>query len=171
MGATKQPAQRTSPQAIRELASGLAAIVALLVLLGGVPYALATYIGWPLPRQVPSLSVETLRAPVDANTLVNLLALVVWLAWAQFTACVIIEVKAAASGSGLPARMPLGGLNQFLARQLVTAVLLLATSAAGLAPTRLATVGAGGLAHHHRPPAVSTQVDRHGGDDAGRQVA
>ncbi|MEU0456069.1 hypothetical protein ABZ322_24335, partial [Streptomyces sp. NPDC006129] len=31
------------------------AFVALLVLLVGVPFALATQIGWPLPNEVPSL--------------------------------------------------------------------------------------------------------------------
>jgi hypothetical protein len=139
-GASRQPRPRKT---VRDVLAGLVSIVALLALLGGVPYALATWIGWPLPRQLPALSMQTLRAPVDANTLINLLALVVWLAWAQFTACVIIELKAAASGSGLPPRMPLGGLNQLLARQLVAAVLLLTSSAAGLAPTRLAAIGGG----------------------------
>lgn len=162
-GSGKRRPRRTA----RDVLAGLVSIVALLALLGGVPYALATYIGWPLPRQMPSLGVETLRAPVDANTLVNLLALAVWLAWAQFTACVIIELKAAASGSGLPARMPLGGLNQLLARQLVAAVLLLTTSAAGLAPTRLATGGAGGLPQQ-RPPAATAQVEPHGGGGEAR---
>jgi hypothetical protein len=164
-GSDKRRPRRT----VRDVLAGLASIVALLVLLGGVPYALATYIGWPLPRQLPSLGVETLRAPVDASTLVNLLAVVVWLAWAQFAACVVIELKAAASGSGMPAKVPLGGFNQLLARQLVAAVLLLTTSAAGLAPTRLAAAGAGGLLHQ-RPPAVTATSGGHDGGDAAKQA-
>jgi hypothetical protein len=149
--------------------AGLFSILALLALLGGIPYALATYIGWPLPRELPALSMQTLRSQVDANTLINLLALVVWLAWAQFTACVIVELKAAASGSGLPPRVPLGGLNQLLARQLVAAVLLLTSSAAGLAPTRLAAVGDHGMPHH-RPPAVTVMVDTHAASDVGKRA-
>jgi hypothetical protein len=148
--------QKRPRRTFKDVLIGLMAVIALAALLGGVPYALASFIGWPLPRQMPNLGVQTLRAPVDANTLVNLLALVVWLAWAQFTACVIVEIKAAASGSGMPAKMPLAGFNQLLARQLVAGLLLLTTSAAGLAPTRLAAAGAGALLH--RPPAVTAQV-------------
>jgi hypothetical protein len=77
---------------IREVLPGLAAIVLLLALVVGVPAALVALIGWPLPRRLPSLGLETLRAPVDTSTLVNVLALVVWVAWAQFTACVLVEV-------------------------------------------------------------------------------
>jgi hypothetical protein len=166
-GASKPRRPRKS---VKDVLAGLVSIVALLALLGGIPYALATYIGWPLPRELPSLSMQTLRSPVDTNTLINLLALVVWLAWAQFTACVIVELKAAASGSGLPPRVPLGGLNQLLARQLVAAVLLLTSSAAGLAPTRLAALGDHGMLHH-RPPAVTVTVDAHATSDVGKQAS
>jgi hypothetical protein len=165
-GASKLRRPRKS---VKDVLAGLMSIVALLALLGGIPYALATYIGWPLPRQLPTLSMQTLRSPVDANTLINLLALVVWLAWAQFTACVIVELKAAASGSGLPPRVPLGGLNQLLARQLVAAVLLLTSSAAGLAPTRLAALGDHGMVH--RPPAVTVTVDAHATSDVGKHAS
>jgi transcriptional activator len=139
---------------IRDVLPGLAAVLLLLGLLAGVPFALVALVGWPLPRRLPTLGLETLRAPVDATTLVNVLVLVVWVAWAQFTACVLVEVKAAVAGAGLPAKVPLGGLNQLLARQLVAAALLLTTSAVGLAPTR---IGPGG-AVPPRPPAVAAQA-------------
>ncbi|HEX8135135.1 MAG TPA: hypothetical protein VF880_17115, partial [Actinomycetes bacterium] len=138
----------------RDVLPGVAAVLLLLALLAGVPFALVALVGWPLPRRLPAFSVETLRAPVDATTLVNVLALVVWVAWAQFTACVLVEVKAAVAGAGLPARVPLGGLNQLLARQLVAAALLLTTSAAGLAPTRIGP----GAGVPPRPPAVAVQA-------------
>jgi uncharacterized membrane protein len=96
---------------IRDVLPGLAAVLLLLGLLAGVPFALVALVGWPLPRRLPALGLETLRAPVDATTVVNVLALVVWVAWAQFTACVLVEVKAAVAGAGLPAKVPLGGLN------------------------------------------------------------
>ena len=166
-GASKPRRPRRS---FLDVLAGLFSILALLALLGGIPYALATYIGWPLPRELPALSMQTLRSQVDANTLINLLALVVWLAWAQFTACVIVELKAAASGSGLPPRVPLGGLNQLVARQLVAAVLLLTSSAAGLAPTRLAAIGDHGMPHH-RPPAVTVMVDTHAASDVGKRAS
>ena len=58
---------------------------------------------------------------MSVGVFINVLTVVVWLAWAQFTACVLVEVKAALSGVGLPARVPGAGPNQLLARQLVTA--------------------------------------------------
>ncbi len=144
-----------------DVLAGLAAIVVLLLLVGGVPYALATFIGWPLPRELPRLGLDTLRSPVDGTTLVNVLALVVWAAWAQFTACVIVEIKAAAAAARMPARVPLGGPGQLLARQLVAAVLLLSSSAVGLTPGR---AGLGGAPHlPHRPPAVTVQAHAHQG--------
>ncbi len=147
-----------SRRSFKDVLAGFAAIVVLLALIAGVPYALATFIGWPLPRELPNLSLETLRSPVDASTLVNLLALVVWLAWAQFTACVVIEVWAAAAGAGMPAKVPLGGLNQVLARQLVAAVLLLSSTAVGLAPGRAGLAGGGGLPQRPAARAVTVQA-------------
>lgn len=137
----------------RDVLPGLAAVLLLLGLLVGVPFGLVALVGWPLPRRLPALGLETLRAPVDATTLVNILALVVWVAWAQFTACVLVEAKAAVAGAGLPARVPLGGRGQLLARQLVAAALLLTTSAAGLVPTR---AGLGGAVP--QPPSVASQT-------------
>lgn len=67
------------------------AFVALAVLVAGVPLALAYFIGWPLPHRMPSL--DMLRDEVSVGVFINVLTVVVWLAWAQFTACVLVEVK------------------------------------------------------------------------------
>ncbi|MFJ6127055.1 BTAD domain-containing putative transcriptional regulator [Streptomyces griseoviridis] len=108
------------------------AFVALLVLVVGVPGALAVFIGWPLPREVPSL--QWLQSEITVSTFLNILTVVVWLAWAQFTACVLVEVKAALSGVGVPGRVPGAGPSQLLARQLVAALLLVGATAASLTP-------------------------------------
>jgi DNA-binding SARP family transcriptional activator len=108
------------------------ALVALLGLVVGVPVALATFTGWPLPTEAPSL--DWLSEPVTVDTFLNILTFVVWLAWAQFTACVLVEVRAALSGVGVPGRVPGAGPSQLLARQLVAALLLAGATAASFAP-------------------------------------
>ncbi|MGP3975339.1 BTAD domain-containing putative transcriptional regulator [Streptomyces sp. 8N114] len=126
------------------------AFVALAVLVAGVPLALAYFIGWPLPHRMPSL--DMLRDEVSVGVFINVLTVVVWLAWAQFTACVLVEVKAALSGVGLPARVPGAGPSQLLARQLVTAILLLGSSTASFAP------GLADLGHSVQPHQPSQTV-------------
>ncbi|KIZ15413.1 BTAD domain-containing putative transcriptional regulator [Streptomyces natalensis] len=114
------------------LKAALAAL-ALLALLIAVPAALVYFVGWPLPDSLPSLS--TLQQPITLTTFIDVLTVVVWLAWAQFTACVFVEVKAALSGVGLPTQIPGAGPSQLMARQLIAALLLLSASAASLAPS------------------------------------
>ncbi|MFG2500104.1 BTAD domain-containing putative transcriptional regulator [Streptomyces sp. NPDC048441] len=108
------------------------AFVALAALLFGVPGALAYAVGWPLPGGAPSL--DWLQQEITVGTFINVLTVVVWLAWAQFTACVLVEIKAALSGVGMPGRVPGAGGSQILARQLVAALLLVGATAASFAP-------------------------------------
>lgn len=123
------------------------AFVALVVLVVGVPGALAYFVGWPLPDEMPSPAM--LQQQITVQTFVSVLTVVVWLAWAQFTACVLVEVKAAASGVGLPSRVPGAGASQALARQLVAALLLVTAGAASFAPG-LSQLGQT-LEEQHRP--------------------
>jgi hypothetical protein len=144
------PAPRTGLGATRrrrragDVLLGLVAFLALAALVAGVPAALLYFVGSPVPERLPSL--DALRQPVTSETLVGALGVLVWLAWAQFTACVLVEVKAAVSGAGMPARVRGAALSQTLARQLVTAVLLLsagtASSLSTLAPLGHADRGA-----------------------------
>jgi hypothetical protein len=136
--ASTGPRNRT-PQAVRirrrsfgDFVKAFFAFVALLVLVVGVPGALAVLIGWPLPHGVPSL--DWLQREITVTTFLHILTVIVWLAWAQFTACVLVEVKAALSGVGVPGRVPGGGPSQLLARQLVAALLLVGATAASLTP-------------------------------------
>ncbi|MFJ5998021.1 BTAD domain-containing putative transcriptional regulator [Streptomyces sp. NPDC092370] len=137
-GTTAAPRNRT-PQPVRmrrrsfgDFVKAFFAFVALAVLLVGVPGALATQIGWPLPSGVPSL--EWLQQEITVHTFLNILTVIVWLAWAQFTACVLVEMKAALSGVGVPGRVPGAGPSQLLARQLVAALLLVGATAASFTP-------------------------------------
>ncbi|MFI5687708.1 BTAD domain-containing putative transcriptional regulator [Streptomyces sp. NPDC051636] len=137
-GGPAGPRNRT-PQPVRvrrrtfgDFVKAFLAFVALLVLVVGVPGALAVTVGRPLPHGAPSL--DWLQREITVTTFLHVLTVIVWLAWAQFTACVLVEVKAALSGVGLPGRVPGAGPSQLLARQLVAALLLVGASAASLTP-------------------------------------
>ncbi|MFF4900092.1 BTAD domain-containing putative transcriptional regulator [Streptomyces sp. NPDC001068] len=132
------PRNRT-PQPVRmrrrtfgDFVRAFLAFVALLALVVGVPGALAVTVGWPLPHSAPKM--EWLSQPIGVDVFLNTLTVIVWLAWAQFTACVLVEVRAAVSGVGLPGRVPGAGPSQLLARQLVAALLLVGATAASLTP-------------------------------------
>ncbi|MFH8487923.1 BTAD domain-containing putative transcriptional regulator [Streptomyces longisporoflavus] len=128
---TPQPLPRRRRTA-GDFVKAFLAFVALAALVVGVPGALAFTVGWPLPGGAPSL--EWLQQEITVTTFVNVLTVVVWLAWAQFTACVLVEIKAALSGVGMPGRVPGAGGSQLLARQLVAALLLVGATAASFAP-------------------------------------
>ncbi|MFJ3309106.1 BTAD domain-containing putative transcriptional regulator [Streptomyces sp. NPDC086549] len=137
-GSPTGPRNRT-PQPVRirrrsfgDFVKAFFAFVALLVLVVGVPGALAMSVGWPLPHGAPSL--DWLQQEITVTTFLHVLTVIVWLAWAQFTACVLVEVKAALSGVGIPGRVPGSGPSQLLARQLVAALLLVGATAASLTP-------------------------------------
>lgn len=148
-GGSRSRARSRTPVSVRtrrtfgDLLKACGAFLALAVLVAGVPAALAYFIGWPLPHRMPTP--DMLREEVSAGVFIDVLTVVVWLAWAQFTACVLVEVKGALSGVGLPVRVPGAGPSQLLARQLVTAVLLLGSSTASFAP------GLAQLGHHVQP--------------------
>ncbi|MGW8380250.1 hypothetical protein [Streptomyces sp. ODS28] len=171
------PRNRT-PVAVRtrrtpgDVLKAVLAFLALAALVAGVPAALAYFVGWPLPSGMVSL--DTLQEEISARTFVNVLAVVVWIAWAQFAACVLVEVKAVVTGVGMPARVPGAGMSQMMARQLVAAILLLGSTAASFTPG-LAQLGQA-YQHQSQPPAAAAQQlpgqhaqgQQHGG--AGQQA-
>ncbi|WP_263166648.1 BTAD domain-containing putative transcriptional regulator [Streptomyces sp. SCSIO ZS0520] len=133
-GRPNQPRTQTLPRSrtFLDFVRAFFAFVALVVLLVGVPGALAVTVGWPLPDGPPSM--DWLQQEITVETFVGVLTVVVWLAWAQFTACVLVEIKAAITGVGVPGRVPGAGPSQLLARQLIAAVLLIGATAASFAP-------------------------------------
>ena len=144
---TPQPQRIKHRRTFGDFVRGFGAFVLLVVLLVGVPAGLARFIGWPLPHRVPSM--DAFKQPLSQATLVHALAIVVWLAWAQFTACVLIEFRAAKHG-GMPKHVFGAGPNQFLARQLVAALLMVTATAASFVPN-LAQLGGGHSAPTARP--------------------
>ncbi|TDE60013.1 hypothetical protein E1295_01615 [Nonomuraea mesophila] len=112
--------------------AGLGALVVLVALVGGVPYALLTLVGPPIAPEL--LDLEVLTSRVGPSTIVAVLVLLVWLAWFQLFLCVLVEVYAGVRRVGMPARVPLSGGMQVVANKLVSAVLLLFTAGAMVAP-------------------------------------
>ncbi|GAA3709922.1 hypothetical protein GCM10022224_089350 [Nonomuraea antimicrobica] len=124
----RAPARRSAGDVV----AGFGALLVLVALVGGVPYALLTFVGPPLRPEL--LDLETLAGSVGPSTIIAVLVLLVWLAWFQLFACVLVEVYAGVRRVGMPARVPLSGGTQFLANKLVSAVLLLFTAGAMVVP-------------------------------------
>ncbi|MFG1941948.1 BTAD domain-containing putative transcriptional regulator [Nonomuraea sp. NPDC048826] len=137
---TRTPARPSARTPVRiparrrpgDVLAGIGALVLLLALVGGVPYALLTFVGPPVGPELLDLDLLTTR--VGPSTITALLILFVWLAWLQLFACVLVEVYAGVRRVGMPARVPLSGGTQLLANKLVTAALVLFTASAAVAP-------------------------------------
>jgi hypothetical protein len=158
----------------REVWLGVLGVLGLVVLILGVPAALVLFVGYPLPQHAPTR--DWLTQPVTATLIINILACIVWVAWAHFTICVVAEWRSLRRGR-LPRHVLLGGGSQVLARRLVAAALMLAGTAAIVphggggatpAPHRVATpaavrhVGAPGTARvQHATPAVARHQAAH----------
>src|SRR5690349_7518231 len=127
----RQPVQirRRTPG---DVLAGLGAIVVLTALTVGVPIALITVVGLPLPHTLPKLS--ALTSQLDITAILRILSVIIWLAWIQLVWCVLVEIKVAASHAETRPKVPLAGATQSLAHRLVTAALLLFTAAAALTP-------------------------------------
>lgn len=114
-------------RALNRLARSVTALVALTALLGGVPWALSRFVGWPLPRVIPSWSEvsEALKgASISDDVLIKSLASVTWVAWAVLASCFVAEGRAWLRGR--EARdLPLAGLVQPIVRELVVSATLL----------------------------------------------
>ena len=98
----------------------------------GVPFALVTVFGLPVPHAMPSLALLTHQ--LDLPAILKVLSLLVWVAWIQLVWCVIAEIRAAVRNAGMPRRVPLAGGTQALVHRLVTAALLVFAATTALSP-------------------------------------
>lgn len=112
-----------------ERLAGAAATLAIAAIVTGVPVALVMVFGSPLPNTLPGRDVMT--APASTDTILAVVAALVWLAWLHFVVCLVVETVSAVRAKGVPRPVPLGAASQPLARRLViTAMLLLAAAGA-----------------------------------------
>lgn len=128
----RQPAYVEGRRSPGDVIAGVLALAAITGLLVGVPFALYTFFGSPVPRRPPSMEMLTQR--LDATALMHILVIIVWLAWLQLAACVVVEAYAGIRGVGVPVRVPLAGGPQALAHRLVVAALLLFTATTAVMP-------------------------------------
>lgn len=147
------------------------AALLLLVLVLGVPLGMVMLDAVPgLPTSLPTR--EQLTGTIGTEQVLTFLVWVVWLAWLQFTLSVVVELRSALSGIGLPARVPLAGPSQRLARVLIASVLLLITTvgpatAIAEAPDRAPNLGSDTVAvatydQALTPPTGAADIDRGG---------
>ena len=102
---------------------GLAALLALTVVLVAVPVFLVIFVGNPLPSDLDwSRLVGGLTRPDDGSILVGLVTIVAWIAWAVFAVSVIVEIVAVLSRQRVRIRLPGLVAPQRLASGLVLAV-------------------------------------------------
>ena len=117
----------TTRRLFRHVTRSFTALATLLLLVGGIPAALVATVGWPLPRSVPRLGDITSALggqSIDDAFLIKALAVVCWLAWAQFVACVGVEIMGWRHGRA-PRAVPFAGALQPLVAQLVVTAALL----------------------------------------------
>jgi hypothetical protein len=130
--AAKQAVKVRGGRSARDVLAGLCAVVALAALVAGIPLALLTFFGSPIPAQPPSMSDFTEK--IGPSSLIHILVVLVWLAWLQLLFCVIVELYAGIRGIGVPARVPLAGGTQSLIHRLVVSALLLFTATTAIMP-------------------------------------
>ena len=135
---TRLPTQSRGRRRGGEVLRGLFGLLATLVVVVGVPVGLVALARNPLPDQAPSS--DWLTAEISTETLLSILAIVLWLAWLHFVICLLVEFSSDRRGRGLAPHVPGGGVGtQALARRLVGAVLLLAGASAATLPAATAS--------------------------------
>lgn len=107
-------------KALKTAAAGL--LVLLLVI--APPYLLTRFIGNPYPPEGLDLA-----APLTDNAVLGLIAVLVWVLWAQFTLSMIVEGYAALTDRAVAVRIPVFEIQQDLARALIAAVITTAVVA------------------------------------------
>ena len=138
---------------------GLAALMALLAAVAGVPAALLL-LGMGLPLDLSVLTPEALVRPDDGRLLILALYAVGWVAWLVFTASVSIEVVAILRGIPAPNLPGLGPAQRMAAGLLAATALLTVTSPvpAQSGPVHAAPVVAVAATAAQNPPAMPTST-------------
>jgi nucleoid-associated protein YgaU len=109
-----------------QLVKSLLALAISLAVLLAVPAALVTQVGWPLPTAWPDLETVTRfgQTGVSDTFVINTLAVIVWLAWAQLALALLVEAVAAVRRHPARTLALLPGLQPVAAR-LVAAIMVL----------------------------------------------
>lgn len=90
---------------VQRVVIGVGSLVVLAALLAGVPWMLIQGIGWPLPDHLPSVDEITtwlFHGSFGTDTLLDVLAIVCWIAWSLFVLDVLASIIEAAQGVRWP---------------------------------------------------------------------
>lgn len=129
---------------------GAAAVVIVLLAVAGVPVALLSFIGNPLPTAAPSMS--WLQQPLTGTTVVHIVGVATWLLWLHLLVCLVVEVGSERGGGALAPSVPAGSVGtQPLARWLVDGIAALRPAPSAPRP--------------RKPPAPASPVDPPGRGD------
>jgi DNA-binding SARP family transcriptional activator len=111
---------------IGRILKGISALALLVALVVGIPWALWHFIGWPLPHHLPTggqLGRALNQQGIPDQTLIDALAVVVWVTWAVLLASIAVEIPAALGGRHAP-RLPFAGIFQPITGRLVAVVIV-----------------------------------------------
>ena len=142
----------------------LAALLALVALLVGVPILLVLVAGWPLPRRAPEwsrISTAVQQGDIPGETVIKVLAVLVWIAWAQLAWAIVWElvVNVPRSNRGQlaqPAPLVPSGVGRGIGRLVALALSIGITLAS--TPTPSLARPAAAVAMAPRAPSASTIV-------------
>ncbi|MCE7007087.1 hypothetical protein LWC34_30295 [Kibdelosporangium philippinense] len=106
---------------------GVLAVVVLVALVAGLPWALAHFVGWPLPDHVPTWDEiqATLLNPMSPQFLLDSMTVLCWIVWFFFTVDVLRCAVDAARGITWPQVRAPGPLHGLAAALIGTIVLTL----------------------------------------------
>ncbi|HEX6419315.1 MAG TPA: LysM peptidoglycan-binding domain-containing protein [Acidimicrobiales bacterium] len=113
---------RSIGSSARRWAQALPAAVALLALVAGVPLALLAWGDWPVTGLPSGEQIRELPSTVASDSaIIAVFTVALWVAWALFVACVVVEAAAEVRGRDVGWHVPAGPI-QHLARGLVATV-------------------------------------------------
>lgn len=140
---------------IGRIVRGLFAATVLTALVGGLPWALVHFVGWPLPDYVPTWDElqAVLLAPMTPEFLIDVLACVLWLLWTRFTFDVVAAIPDMIRATSWPRHSRRGPLHA-VAGVLVGAVVVSVLSSRTTTSTTPAKVAAAEFAASEPTPAA-----------------
>ncbi len=108
---------------MKAIGRAVRALVVLVVVLVGPPWALVRFVGNPLPRTWPRPSgvIDTIeRSGVDPAAVVRVLAVVVWLAWIRLAVAIVVEALARRRNRPVPHLPGMGSAQRWAASLLAS---------------------------------------------------
>lgn len=111
---------------LRRIGQGVSSLLLAVFLVAAPPVFLIRLVGWPLPTAIPGLDVinNAVRSGIADQTIINVLAVIAWIVWAQLAVSILAEALAV-SRRRPAVRLPVLPGFQGVATHLVAGVLML----------------------------------------------